>query len=148
MANNPNHKDNLVNFKKGQSGNPNGRPRKSFSTINKELEEKGIKKLSKTDLLDAYALIFNSTENDLKNIAKDNDTPYALKIIILELNDKRNRSKAMQDYRDYIFGKAQDNIDHTTQGKAIGSSIDLSKLSTEVLIALEKAADENKDESS
>jgi hypothetical protein len=37
-------------------------------------------------------------------------------------------------------------IDHTTQGEAIGSSIDLSKLSTEVLLALEKAADENKDE--
>ena len=118
-SNNPNHKDNLKPFKPGQSGNPKGRPRKSFASINAELAEKGISKLSKSDLLDAYALVFNSTEDDLKQIAKDKETPYALKIIILELNDKRNRAKAMQDYRDYIFGKAQDNIDHTTQGEKI-----------------------------
>lgn len=98
-------------FKKGQSGNPKGRPRKSFATINKELKAKGIDKLSKADLLDAYALIFNSTEDDLVEIAKDKNTPYALKIIILELNDKRTRAKAMQDYRDYAFGRAVENID-------------------------------------
>ncbi len=98
-------------FKKGESGNPNGRPRKSFASINAELKAKGIDKLSKSDLLDAYALIFNSTEDDLVNIAKDKNTPYALKIIIMELNDKRTRAKAMQDYRDYTFGRATENIE-------------------------------------
>ena len=98
-------------FKKGESGNPNGRPRKSFASINAELKAKGIDKLSKSDLLDAYALIFNSTEDDLVNIAKDKNTPYALKIIIMELNDKRTRAKAMQYYRDYTFGRATENIE-------------------------------------
>ena len=98
-------------WKKGESGNPEGRPRKSFASINKELKAKGITKLSKSDLLDAYALIFNSTEEDLVNIAKDKNTPYALKIIILELNDKRTRAKAMQDYRDYTFGRAVENVE-------------------------------------
>ena len=97
-------------FKKGESGNPNGRPRKSFSSINKELESKGITKLSRTDLLDAYSLIFNTTEEDLKIIASDKETPYALKIIILEMNDKKTRSKALADYRDYVFGKATQEV--------------------------------------
>ena len=105
------NEENLKKWKKGQSGNPNGRPRKSFASRNAELKAKGIDKLSKSDLLDAYALIFNSTEDDLVNIAKDKNTPYALKIIIMELNDKRTRAKAMQDYRDYTFGRATENIE-------------------------------------
>ena len=105
------NEENLKKWKKGQSGNPNGRPRKSFASINAELKAKGIDKLSKSDLLDAYALIFNSTEDDLVNIAKDKYSPYALKIIIMELNDERTRAKAMQDYRDYTFGRATENIE-------------------------------------
>ena len=105
------NEENLKKWKKGQSGNPNGRPCKSFASINAELKAKGIDKLSKSDLLDAYALIFNSTEDDLVNIAKDKNTPYALKIIIMELNDKRTRAKAMQDYRDYTFGRATENFE-------------------------------------
>jgi hypothetical protein len=89
----------------------NGRPRKSFSTINAGLKAKGVEKLSKTDLIEAYALIFNSSEQDLVEIAKDKETPYAFKIIITELNDKRTRAKAMQDYRDYTFGRAVENIE-------------------------------------
>lgn len=111
MPNNPKAKDNLIPYKKGQSGNPKGRPKKSFSSINAELKKKGIEKLSKTDLIDAYALVFNCSEDELKTIAKDNDTPYALKIIILELNDKKTRAKALQDYRDYCYGAANQSLD-------------------------------------
>jgi len=113
------NEENLIPFTNGPDSRRNlkGRPRKSFATINAELKAKGIKQLSKTDLLDAYSLIFNSTEDDLKEIAKDSNTPYAMKIIILELNDKKTRAKAMQDYRDYSFGRAQEKMDLTTQGK-------------------------------
>lgn len=111
--------DNLIPFEKGQSGNPNGRPRKSFSVINAELKSKGIEALSKSDLVEAYGIIFNSTEKELKDLAGDKNIPYAMRLIIGELNSARTRSKALQDYRDYMFGKAKDSVDHTTNGKEI-----------------------------
>ena len=71
-------------------------------------------------------------ESQLHKQIKENST--AATIFFLKTKGKK---------RGYI---ERQEIDHTTQGEAIGSSIDLSKLSTEVLLALEKAADENKDE--
>ena len=71
-------------------------------------------------------------ESQLHKQIKENST--AATIFFLKTKGKK---------RGYI---ERQEIDHTTQGEAIGSSVDLSKLSTEVLLALEKAADENKDE--
>ena len=107
------NEENLKPFKPGQSGNPNGRPRKSFASINAELKAKGVTPLTKTALIEAYELVFNSDEDELKKIAKDKNTPYGLKLIIMELNNSKTRAKAMQDYRDYSFGKAKESHDVT-----------------------------------
>ena len=113
-------KQNTNGFKENPENiNKEGKNRKSFSSINKDLIEKGIEPLKKKDLINAYELIFNSDEEELKTISKDPSTPYGLKLIITELNDKKTRSKAMADYRDYMFGKAQQNIDTTSGGEAI-----------------------------
>jgi len=116
-------KDDIVKhqFKKGESGNPNGRPKKSFASINKELRNQGITPLTKSDLIDAYSTIFNADEQTLKDIAADEETPYAMKIIILELNNSKTRAKAMQDYRDYCFGMAIRSTDITSGGKPLSS---------------------------
>ncbi len=106
-------------FKKGESGNPNGRPRKSFATINAELKSKGVTPLTKGGLIDAYKLIFNTDEEELKRIGKDKNTPYGLRLIISELNNAKTRSKALADYRDYMFGRAKESVDHTTKGESI-----------------------------
>lgn len=108
-------------FKKGESGNPNGRPRKSFSSINTELKDKGFTPLTKGALIEAYELIFNTNEEELKKIVKDKDTPYGLVLIINDLNNKQSRSKALADYRDYMFGKAQQSVDHTTKGNELNN---------------------------
>jgi len=86
--------------------NREGRPKKSFRLINDELKAKGYEALTKNALIEAYSLVFNTDEEELQRIAKDKNTPYALRIIILEMNNKNYRAKALQDYRDYMFGKA------------------------------------------
>jgi hypothetical protein len=107
-------KSKINNFKgkansNGFKGNPKninklGRPRKSFASINHSLKEKGVTPLRKSDLLEAYELIFNATENELIEIRNDKDVPYALKMIIQELGVASTRAKALQDYRNYVFG--------------------------------------------
>ena len=106
-------------FKPGQSGNPNGRPKKSFASVNAMLREEGYNTLSKSDMMDAYGIIFNIDEDRLKKLSKDKKAPYAFRLLILGLNDKKTREKAIQDYRDWTFGKAQQNTDVTTNGASI-----------------------------
>ena len=89
-----------------QDINKGGRPKKSFSTINDELKASGVEPLKKGALIEAYELIFNSSEKQLEKIAKDRETPYGLKLIIKELNTAKTRSAALKDYRDWTFGRA------------------------------------------
>lgn len=93
-------------WKPGESGNPGGRPKKSFTIINDRLKAEGYTPLKKAELIEAYALIFNCDQDRLKELVNEPDLPYALKIIIMELNNKSYRSRALRDYRDYMFGTA------------------------------------------
>ena len=108
---------NLWKSAKGFDKNPgninrNGRPRKSFRTINDELEKKGVEPLGKKNLTDAYALILNATKEELDELESDVKTPLAYKIIIQELGDKKLRARALADYRDYMFGRAGSTVEH------------------------------------
>jgi Cdc6-like AAA superfamily ATPase len=79
-------------FKKGQSGNPKGRP-----------------KLPK--LKDAIALI----------LAEEKDGKTALDAILAALRAKAAKGdvRAAQELLDRAYGKAQQKVDHTTKGEAI-----------------------------
>lgn len=130
---------------KPENINRTGLNRKSFATINLDLEAKGIKPLSKHDLIDAYGRIFNSTEDELKVLSTDKTVPYAFRLLILQLNDKKVRDLALKDYREFMFGKAQQQTDITSKGESISKKTDLSKL-TEIelrnYIELEKKVSE------
>lgn len=92
-----------------------GRPKKSFALFNEKMKSKGVVPLSRSQLIEAYGIIFNSSEEELKGIAADVEQPYALRIIIMEMNDKRTKAKALADYRDYMFGKATQTIEQSTE---------------------------------
>lgn len=102
-----------------QNINRKGRPRKSFHRINEVLKEKGIERIEKKELIEFYTLIFNATEEELKRIAEDKNTPLVVKIILLELKDKKTRSSALRDMRDYMFGQATQEINHTVKARVL-----------------------------
>lgn len=102
-----------------QNINRSGANRKSFATINDALKKKGIQALTKNELIESYTLIFNATEDELKRIAIDKKTPFALRLIITELNDKTTRSKAIADLRNYMFGQAAQEVNHKVEARVL-----------------------------
>ena len=101
-------KANTNGFDKNKDNiNKLGRPRKSFNSINHKLKEAGVKPVSKKELVEFYGNLFNLTFEELKDIRDNPETPYALKLIIQELGNASTRSRALQDFRDYMF-KDQD----------------------------------------
>lgn len=92
----PPNPQNLKPFKKGQSGNPKGRPKLP-------------------DIRDALAKI----------LAEEKDGYTALDAILAKLRAMATRGdvRAAEALLDRAFGKARQAIDHTTDGKALPSRV-------------------------
>lgn len=115
MPNPPEHS----RFKSGQSGNPNGRPKKLYSDHIADLKKKGYAPPTRTEYFEMVGMLLSMTEDDLKDFAQDRERPYWVRLIIIDMNSKNTRQKMMADYRDWLFGKAQQSIDHTSQGEKL-----------------------------
>lgn len=103
----PNPIPNSKPFKKGQSGNPNGRPKKSWTILNEQIKKEGYEPLSKSQLIESYRLLLSLPEDRLETIQKDKAQPYALRILVRELKDKKLAMRALQDFRQYAFEQEQ-----------------------------------------
>lgn len=110
-------------FKAGVSGNPNGRPKKSFTLLNETLKKEGYEALTKSQLIEAYSLIFSLEEKRFGELAEDSEQPLSLRLILQELTDPQTRGKALDNYRDYMFGKAKEEIKTTGQMNVIWHEI-------------------------
>lgn len=101
-------------FKPGQSGNPNGRPKKIFNLI----KESGY---SKEDIRDAFDEIGWQTMDDLNEVMLDPNKPVILKVIakaFLRGADKGD-FRYVSEILTHVLGKPKEQVDVTTQGDKI-----------------------------
>jgi len=105
-------------FKKGQSGNPKGRPKKLVSVILDDLKKQGYNRVSKTDINNYLSLMINMNEDDLKKLAKDKDASMLTRIMAANLMS-RNGYKVLMDILDKVLDKPMQPVDITTQGSSI-----------------------------
>ena len=105
MAFNPKSKENLIRFKPGQSGNPKGQPKKILSRINMELIKEGFEPASGTNVIEAYNILINLTEERIKTIITDASSPMFLRIVAKEMLSKGG-PEMIERMLDRAHGKA------------------------------------------
>lgn len=107
-------KEDLIPFKKGQSGNPNGRPRKWIS----ELKEIGYKS---SEVNDCILVMLSMTIEELADVYKNPKATILEKTVANAL--KRSLEKGSLYSLDTLLnravGKPKESVDHTTNGEAI-----------------------------
>ena len=111
-------------FSSSNQPQKNGRKPKSFKMFNDMMKERGFEPITKIQLIEAYSFIFSANEETIQEIADDESQPLALRLIIAEMTNEVSRGKALTDYRDYMFGKAGENLTVKTE-KPIFNGIDL-----------------------
>jgi hypothetical protein len=112
---------NLKPFEKGHDKRRNlkGAPRKNYTVHIDSIKKLGYTAPSKPEYFEMIGLLFSMTEADLKEFASNVDNPYWIRLLIIDLNNKNIRHRLMSDLRDWIYGKAEQKMDVTTQGEKV-----------------------------
>ena len=91
-------------FKKGQSGNPKGRPKKLVSSILAELKEEG-ELVTRSLVEQTYQVLMSLTQEQLTKIASDKKQPMINRIVSKEMLSKKG-FEIIEKMMDRANGKA------------------------------------------
>lgn len=119
-------------FKPGQSGNPNGRPKMPA-------ELKKAKNMNKIKFMELLVKYLSFSLDELKAAKSDKSTTALDRIVIsIILNAiSKGDEKRLDFLMSRIIGKVKSDIDLTTMGQSMNQSgVDLSKLTDEEIKAI------------
>ena len=108
----------LTRAEKGETANPNGRPRKLVSDVIKELENQGIKPVTKQEIQDVYMRLINLEIPDLEVKVKDSKQPALVRIVGKAILSGKGY-EVVERMLDRSIGKPDAKTDITTNGKDI-----------------------------
>lgn len=109
-------------FKKGQSGNPNGRPKKTVAATLSALKDQGYEEVTAEQVRSTMGRMLNLSRDQLVATGNDKTAPILDALIARALAGGKGW-EALQDILDRAHGKAKQQVDMTTNGKDIGSTV-------------------------
>lgn len=106
-------------FKKGQSGNPRGKPPrpKTMSLFIEEMKAKGYEVPSSQIIAESFLYIATLPEDELKAVLADKTRPMMQRIVAKGILDKKGMD-ILERVVDRAYGKIQ-HIDLTSKGEQI-----------------------------
>lgn len=105
-------------FKKGKSGNPQGRPPLTVQGICKQLKKEGYKEFGKVDVSKVYLYCMSMGEERMKELYKNKETPFIVRLCIHSLMSKKGFEYA-EKMLDRALGKVGDKLDITSGGEKL-----------------------------
>lgn len=131
-------------WKKGESGNPNGRPRNRvpdiLSTCLKKKRKDILESLNSMEVDAIESTVLTLSLGELQAVAKHPDTPTYLKTLALAaIHDMKNgRTKTVDLLRDRQFGAVKKEVDVTTGGQSLAPQGMTPQEAKEMLDEIEK----------
>ena len=107
-------REHLIPFKKGQSGNPKGRPKKYVLTLKKE----GYKL---TEINDTIQAMVSMNIEELKKVYENENSTILEKTVAAALRNglKKGQLESIETLLNRVYGKPKEKMDITTQGEKI-----------------------------
>ncbi len=125
--------DNTNGFQKNpQNINRKGRPRKLVGTVNIELENKGVKEVSKEEIKSCYLRLINLEIDELQEMIEDKNQPVLIRVVGKNILSGKGFD-IIDKILDRSIGKSEQQTDITTNGESL-NKVEVSKEQIDKLI--------------
>ena len=118
-------------WQRGVSGNPNGRPRRFLSVIEKKIGVDFNVSLSGNDKYQILESMLEMSLKELSRIEADPDAPAFMAVVARAIREDvtRGTTRTMEALFDRFFGRAKQEIDHS-----LNSTIQIEQITGIVVI--------------
>ncbi len=133
-------------IKNGGANKGAGRPRKLVTELIDELKAQGVKQVKPQNITDAFEVLINLTQDDLKEIALNTENSMLLRIVSKAMLSGKGFD-VIEKMLDRAHGKAKTSVDHTTKGESINTEFSKIPLADRLAIMeILERAQQSKDE--